>query len=221
MAVFFFLLFFFSFPLGVTSSFCAVALLLPLAFAELLLAAGISFPDGVVPVAGGVLEGPVGVFADAPPLALDDAAGLEALPEADPPELCAYAMLAPPSRSIAAAATRPVFLTVIIFLLLGRVFGGPLFDGPPASPLNVPPRDEVAPRLGAGSLLWCSRFFAAAAIFAVSTRVWGGGHDGAARALPPLPHCDFIPASSTRDRVLSLAKNRRRTPNAGTPAILY
>ena len=116
------MLFFFSFPLGVTSSFCAVALLLPLAFAELLLAAGISFPDGVVPVAGGVLEGPVGVVADAPPLAFDDAAGLEALPEADPPELSAYAMLALPSRSIAAAATRPVFLTVIIFLLLGRVF---------------------------------------------------------------------------------------------------
>jgi hypothetical protein len=114
------LLFFFSFlPLGVNSSFSAVAFALPVAFAELLLAAGIVFPDGVVPVAGGVLEGPLGVFADAPPLALLDAAGLDALPEAL--ELSAYANVAPPSSSIAAAATRPVFLTVIIFLLLAAL----------------------------------------------------------------------------------------------------
>jgi hypothetical protein len=94
-----FFLFFFSFlPLGVNSSFSAVALALPLAFAELLLAAGMELPDGVVPVAGGVLEGPVGVFADAPPLAfaaapplelVDELAdGLAALP-AEPPELSA------------------------------------------------------------------------------------------------------------------------------------
>jgi len=119
------LLFFFSFlPLGVNSSFSAVAFALPEAFAELLLAAGIVFPDGVVPVAGGVLDGPLGVFADAPPLALLDAAGLDALPEALAPELCAYANVAPPSRSIAVAATRPVFLTVIIFLLLAAFSAG-------------------------------------------------------------------------------------------------
>lgn len=77
-----FFLFFFNLPLGVNSSFCAVAL--PLAFAELALASGIVLPDGVVPVAGGVLDGPVGVFADAPPFALLDAAGLDALLEALP-----------------------------------------------------------------------------------------------------------------------------------------
>lgn len=117
------LLFFFSFlPLGVNSSFSAVAFELPLAFAELLLAAGIVFPDGVVPVAGGVLEGPVGVFAEAPPLAFAEAA--EPLLDAEPELSAAYANVAPPSRSIAAAATRPVFLTVIIFLLLAAFSAG-------------------------------------------------------------------------------------------------
>ena len=78
--------FFFNLPLGVVSSF-AVAELFPLAFAELALASGIALPDGVVPVAGGVAEGPEGVFAEAPPLASLDAAGLDALPEAAPDDV--------------------------------------------------------------------------------------------------------------------------------------
>ena len=61
--------FFFFLPLGVKHCVLAV-LVLPLAFAELLLAAGIALPEGVEPVAGGVLDGEVGVLADAPPDAL-------------------------------------------------------------------------------------------------------------------------------------------------------
>src|SRR5258706_5216653 len=71
---------FFFLPLGVSSSFCAE--LLPVALAELLLAAGMVLPDGVVPAAGGVLDGPVGVLAEASVLSDVDAPA--ALPEAEP-----------------------------------------------------------------------------------------------------------------------------------------
>lgn len=76
------LLCFFFFPLGVSSSFLEVFVVADASvelFSEFALAAGMELADGVVPVAGGVLAGPDGVLADAPPLALPDAAGLDEL----------------------------------------------------------------------------------------------------------------------------------------------
>jgi hypothetical protein len=70
-------------PLGVNFAHDLLLALadLPLAFAESALAAGMVLPEGVVPVAGGVDEGPVGVLAEAPVVA----ALPPALPDAELP----------------------------------------------------------------------------------------------------------------------------------------